>query len=384
MLHVHRAERADRLADGLAATLLEPLNDPFAPEIVAVPTRGIERWLTQRLRPASGERPVPQRRRVRERRVPVPGAADPGCSGGRERHRSGQRPLDVGALGVAAARRSSTSAWAIRGSPPLARHLEGARGDPEDPMRRFGAVRHIAELFDRYSVQRPDLIRAWERGDQTGDWQSELWRRLRERIGAPSPAERLKPACERIRDEPGVARASSPAVAVRAHADPALAPRASGRDRAPARPAPVRAPPVAGALADHRRRAAKRPADRAPARRPDRDRAGQPAARVVGSRRARAAACARERRRGRRSPLRRCRRPNPTTLLARSRRTSARTASRRARPAGEPDRRPALTSRPQRSRSTPATAAPARSRCSATSSCTCSRTTRRSSRATSS
>ena len=49
MLHVHRAERADRLADGLADTLLEPLADPFAAEVVAVPTRGIERWLTQRM-----------------------------------------------------------------------------------------------------------------------------------------------------------------------------------------------------------------------------------------------------------------------------------------------------------------------------------------------
>ena len=49
MLHVHRAERADRLADGLADTLLDPLEDPFAPDVVAVPTRGIERWLIQRL-----------------------------------------------------------------------------------------------------------------------------------------------------------------------------------------------------------------------------------------------------------------------------------------------------------------------------------------------
>ena len=49
MLHIHRAERADRLADGLAETLLAPLEDPFTPDVVAVPTRGIERWLSQRL-----------------------------------------------------------------------------------------------------------------------------------------------------------------------------------------------------------------------------------------------------------------------------------------------------------------------------------------------
>src|SRR5215216_195099 len=49
MLHVHRAERADGLVDALAALLGEPSGDPFAAEVVAVPTRGMERWLTQRL-----------------------------------------------------------------------------------------------------------------------------------------------------------------------------------------------------------------------------------------------------------------------------------------------------------------------------------------------
>src|SRR5437764_9637960 len=49
VLHVHRAERADALADALTTILLEPPEDPFAPEIVAVPTRGMERWLSQRL-----------------------------------------------------------------------------------------------------------------------------------------------------------------------------------------------------------------------------------------------------------------------------------------------------------------------------------------------
>ncbi len=37
-----------------------------------------------------------------------------------------------------------------------------------------------------------------------GGWQPELWRRLRERIGAPSPAERLSDACQRIRRDPSL------------------------------------------------------------------------------------------------------------------------------------------------------------------------------------
>jgi exodeoxyribonuclease V gamma subunit len=203
MLHVHRAERADRLADGLAATLLEPLNDPFAPEIVAVPTRGIERWLTQRLSTLLGTSDGRRDGVCANVEFPFPAR------------------LIQGALAAATGIDPDTDPWVAGRSvwpllevvdaclaepwlATLARHLEGARGNAEDPMRRFGAVRHIAELFDRYSVQRPDLVRAWERGDQNGDWQSELWRRLRERIGAPSPAERLAPACVRIRENPGL------------------------------------------------------------------------------------------------------------------------------------------------------------------------------------
>ena len=43
-----RAERADGLVEALGDLLSEPLADPFAPEVIAVPTRGMERWLTQR------------------------------------------------------------------------------------------------------------------------------------------------------------------------------------------------------------------------------------------------------------------------------------------------------------------------------------------------
>jgi exodeoxyribonuclease V gamma subunit len=49
MLVVHRAERATVLADSLAELLSTPLEDPFAAELVAVPARGVERWLAQRL-----------------------------------------------------------------------------------------------------------------------------------------------------------------------------------------------------------------------------------------------------------------------------------------------------------------------------------------------
>ena len=49
MLHIYRAERADGLVEALGDLLTAPLADPFASEVIAVPTRGMERWLTQRL-----------------------------------------------------------------------------------------------------------------------------------------------------------------------------------------------------------------------------------------------------------------------------------------------------------------------------------------------
>src|SRR3954462_2389531 len=57
MLQIHRPERADGLVHGLRAVLADPLPDPFAREVVAVPTRGMERWLTQRMAAVLGASP---------------------------------------------------------------------------------------------------------------------------------------------------------------------------------------------------------------------------------------------------------------------------------------------------------------------------------------
>ena len=49
VLHVHRAERADGLVEALSGLLAAAPRDPFAREVVSVPTRGMERWLAQRM-----------------------------------------------------------------------------------------------------------------------------------------------------------------------------------------------------------------------------------------------------------------------------------------------------------------------------------------------
>jgi exodeoxyribonuclease V gamma subunit len=213
MLHLHRAERADGLVDALRALLADPLPDPFAPELVAVPTRGVERWVAQRLSNGLGATPGRRDGVCANVLFPSPRAllADAVAAG------SG---LDPGADPW----RPERMAWTLLEvveecleEPWLATLREHLRGGAEPRARRLTAVRHLAGLFDRYALHRPELVRAWTAGAGDGaaapsspassapsvmPWQPELWRRLRARIGHPDPAERIAGACARIAAEP--------------------------------------------------------------------------------------------------------------------------------------------------------------------------------------
>src|SRR4051794_30332364 len=185
MLHVHRSDRADGLTEALRGLLAEPPADPFAPELICVPTRGMERWLTQRLSAGLGicanvEFPFP-RTLTGDAVAAASGIApdaDPWVP-----ERLVWPLLDV----VGEARDED---W-------LAPHL------PTEAARRFAAVRHLAQLFDRYALHRPEVL--------SGDhWQGELWRRLAERIPEPDPAARMASAFARLRAAPGRAALPGP------------------------------------------------------------------------------------------------------------------------------------------------------------------------------
>jgi exodeoxyribonuclease V gamma subunit len=213
VLHIHRAERADGLVQALRTLLVQSLDDPFAPEVIAVPTRGMERWLTQRMSACLGA---------------TPGFSDGVCANVEFPF---PRRLVEDAVAAASGVNTEDDPW-----PPeravwpllvlvgdcieepwlrsLAVHL-GNTPDSSDEIRearRFSSVRHIAELFDRYALHRPEMLRAWAAGDDVDGsgaalgedslWQAQLWRRLRDRLEQPSPAERLEGACDRLRGEP--------------------------------------------------------------------------------------------------------------------------------------------------------------------------------------
>ena len=163
------------------------------------------------------------------------------------------------------------------------------------------------------------------RGRTTTTGRRELWRRLRARIGVPSPAERLADGVRAAARGARPGRAPAAGRAVRPDAPARGRPRGAARARRAQRDVHLFVLHPSPALWDA---IARRRAGRPPRRRPDGGAAAQPAARLVGERRARAAARRRRRRR-----------PPTTTIPSRtprarcspgSRPTSAPTARRRA------------------------------------------------------
>lgn len=198
-LIVHRAERADLLVPGLAAVLREPQADPFAMELVLVPARGVERWLSQQLSHLLGN---------------APGSADGVCAGVEFRSPASliaevlgtrnEDPWHPDVLAWSVLRvldRSVGEPWAR----VVVNHLGYLFEPGSDEFvlrqgRRFAVARRLAGLLAAYAGQRPHLLVDWEaggNGDGTGRalpadlaWQPELWRRVLADVGAPSPVVR--------------------------------------------------------------------------------------------------------------------------------------------------------------------------------------------------
>ncbi|MCJ7779451.1 MAG: exodeoxyribonuclease V subunit gamma, partial [Acidimicrobiia bacterium] len=57
-LLIHRSDHPDLLVDALCDVVASPLGDPFATEVIAVPTRGIDRWLTERIASTFADRGI--------------------------------------------------------------------------------------------------------------------------------------------------------------------------------------------------------------------------------------------------------------------------------------------------------------------------------------
>ena len=219
-IHLHRAPRTDQLADALGELLATPPADPFAGELVLVPTRGTERWLSQRLSHRLGRSPVA---------AALPGVAGPGdgvCAGVELRSPRSlvaeltgtvdDDPWSPDALAwplLEVLDESLDEPWAHT----LALHLghlhEGAEADFRRG-RRYAVARRLAGLFSSYAGQRPQLLSDWLAGRPTDGaghdldadlaWQPPLWRAVVQRVGAPPPHERHAAALTALRAGPAL------------------------------------------------------------------------------------------------------------------------------------------------------------------------------------
>lgn len=211
-LHLHRATRTDLLAEGLAALLATPPADPFATELVIVPARGVERWLTQRL----------------SHRLGAVSGDDGVCAGVRflspnslttlllETDRDDPWLPDQLVWPLLETIDASLSyAWAA----PLAAHLGFPGGRPDDVFRhgrRYSVARRLAGLFHSYATQRPGVLRSWEAAGPDGPWddgaggevpvdlawQPRLWRAVVTRLGLPTPTTRHDATVARLTTDP--------------------------------------------------------------------------------------------------------------------------------------------------------------------------------------
>ncbi len=200
--HIHRAERTDLLADGLGELLATPPADPFAEDLVVVPARGVERWLSQRLSHVlgrgSGTDGVCAGVVFRS-----PASLIAEITGTREDDPWSPEAITWPLLEVVDACLSDP--WART----LATHLgEFSTSDEEKELRRgrrYAVVRRLAGLFASYARQRPDLLAGWLAG-QTGDladdlaWQPQLWRRLVAVMGMDPPHVRHAKTVAQLRE----------------------------------------------------------------------------------------------------------------------------------------------------------------------------------------
>src|SRR5215212_11732702 len=201
--HIHRAERTDLLADGLGALLADPLPDPFAEELVIVPAKGVERWLSQRLSHILGR-----------------GTGQDGVCAGISFRNPRSLIAEITGTDDEDPWHPDTLVWPLLDvidescdadwCKTLATHLGHFEAGEERELRmgrRYAVARRLAGLFASYARQRPQLLIDWESGDDGGvtadlDWQPHLWRAVLNRVDADPPHIRNAKTLARLRESP--------------------------------------------------------------------------------------------------------------------------------------------------------------------------------------
>lgn len=190
---VHTSSDLSVLADRLARIVSAPGLGPLEREVILIQSAGMQRWLSRELAERLGI--------AANLEFPFPRAFL-------------QRTLGQLLGGEAEAERYERTAlrweiYALFAEVPESANYDLVRkylGGAAPSLARLALSEQLAHLFDQYLTYRPRLILGWEAGQgssgqDSGDFQDDLWRRLRERLGPHHLAERVQRLMNDVTDE---------------------------------------------------------------------------------------------------------------------------------------------------------------------------------------
>lgn len=163
-LRIYTSNQMEKLVTTLFTVLKEPLNSPFASELIVVQSKGMQRWLSMELSRhfgvwANGDFPFPNSLVWRLFCTVLPEVPD-------------SSPFSADIM-----------TWKIMGLLPgfLDREefseLKNYLAGDLDGLKLFQLSEQIADAFDQYTLFRSDMLLEWEKR-RGGDWQEVLWREL--------------------------------------------------------------------------------------------------------------------------------------------------------------------------------------------------------------
>ena len=184
-LQLYTSNRLEILSEILADTIAAQPLPPFEEEIIVVQSRGMARWLSVMLAAHNGI--------LANTAFPFPNVFI---------HTIFKQIFpDHSAPGFD----KELATWHIMQLLPKVKDKEkfstvaGYLRDNND-VKRLQLSSRIADLFDQYTVYRPDLIKDWDAG-KGEDWQAELWRALRSVFPGPHRADLQHDAIIKLRDD---------------------------------------------------------------------------------------------------------------------------------------------------------------------------------------
>jgi len=168
-LKLYTSNRLESLLDALASVVEEPLPSPLESEVIVVQSKGMERWLSMELAKKFGI--------WMNCRFPFPNTF--------VREMFTVFIHDIPDISQYA---PQVTTWSIMRLLPDYLHMPDFEvinnylAQETDHLKRLQLSERIADVFDTYSVFRPEMALRWDEGSQgTGQserWQAELWRGL--------------------------------------------------------------------------------------------------------------------------------------------------------------------------------------------------------------